>query len=41
MSPEGTNINRRTVYNIRLAAWKVVVEENLFADMVKWIEAEP
>ena len=40
MSPQGANINRRTVDNIRDAAWKVVVEENLFTDMVKWIEAE-
>jgi hypothetical protein len=41
MSPEGTNINRRAVENIRHAGWKVVVEENLFNDMVKWIETEP
>jgi phosphatidylethanolamine/phosphatidyl-N-methylethanolamine N-methyltransferase len=37
----GANINRRTVENIRQAGWKVAVEENLFTDMVKWIEAEP
>ena len=37
----GANINRRTMENIRHAAWEVVVEENLFSDVVKWIEAEP
>jgi phosphatidylethanolamine/phosphatidyl-N-methylethanolamine N-methyltransferase len=37
----GANINRRTVENIRHAGWKIVVEENLFTDMVKWLEAEP
>ena len=37
----GANINRRTIENIRHAGWEVVVEENLFSDMVKWIEAEP
>jgi phosphatidylethanolamine/phosphatidyl-N-methylethanolamine N-methyltransferase len=37
----GANINRLTVENIRHAGWKIVVEENLFTDMVKWLEAEP
>jgi phosphatidylethanolamine/phosphatidyl-N-methylethanolamine N-methyltransferase len=37
----GANINRRTVENIRRSGWKVVVEDNLFSDLVKWIEAEP
>ena len=37
----GANINRRTVENIGHAGWKVVMEENLFSDVVKWIEAEP
>ena len=36
----GANINRRTMENIRHSGWKVLVEENLFSDVVKWIEAE-
>ena len=36
----GANINRRTMENIRRAGWKFLVEENLFSDVVKWIEAE-
>ena len=37
----GANVNRRTVENIRHSGWRVVVEENLLSDVVKWIEAEP
>ena len=37
----GANINRRTVENIHHSGWKVVLEDNLFSDLVKWIEAEP
>jgi ubiquinone/menaquinone biosynthesis C-methylase UbiE len=37
----GANINRRTVNNIRQAGWQIKVEENLSADIVKWIEATP
>ena len=36
----GANINRRTVENIRRAGWEVLVEEDLFSDVVKWIEAK-
>jgi ubiquinone/menaquinone biosynthesis C-methylase UbiE len=35
----GANINRRTVENIRAAGWKIVVEEHLSSDIVRWIEA--
>ena len=37
----GANINRRTINNIRQAGWQIKVEENLSADIVKWIEATP
>jgi phosphatidylethanolamine/phosphatidyl-N-methylethanolamine N-methyltransferase len=37
----GANINRRTVENIYHSGWKVLVEEDLLSDVVKWIEAEP
>jgi len=37
----GANINRRTLENIHHSGWKVLVEENLLSDVVKWIEAEP
>jgi phosphatidylethanolamine/phosphatidyl-N-methylethanolamine N-methyltransferase len=37
----GANINRRTMDNIRKAGWKVLVEENLSSDIVRWIEAMP
>jgi ubiquinone/menaquinone biosynthesis C-methylase UbiE len=37
----GANINRRTVENIHHSGWKVLVEENLLSDVVKWIEASP
>ena len=36
----GANINRRTMDNIRMAGWKIQVEEKLFSDIVKWIEAK-
>jgi phosphatidylethanolamine/phosphatidyl-N-methylethanolamine N-methyltransferase len=36
----GANINRRTVENIYHSGWKVLVEEDLLSDVVKWIEAE-
>jgi ubiquinone/menaquinone biosynthesis C-methylase UbiE len=37
----GANINRRTIDNIRQAGWQIEVEENLSADIVRWIEATP
>jgi ubiquinone/menaquinone biosynthesis C-methylase UbiE len=37
----GANINRRTISNIQQAGWQIKVEENLSADIVKWIEAAP
>ena len=37
----GANINRRTMENIRHSGWKILVEENLFSDVVKWVVAEP
>ena len=37
----GANINRRTVDNIQAAGWKVVVEDRLSSDIVRWIEATP
>ena len=37
----GANINRRTVENIYHSGWKVLVEEDLLSDVVKWIEAVP
>ena len=37
----GANINRRTVENLRKAGWKILEEERLFSDIVRWIEAEP
>jgi ubiquinone/menaquinone biosynthesis C-methylase UbiE len=37
----GANINRRTVSNIQQAGWQIKVEENLSADIVRWIEAAP
>jgi len=37
----GANINRRTIGNIRKAGWRIQVEEQLYADIVLWIEAEP
>jgi ubiquinone/menaquinone biosynthesis C-methylase UbiE len=37
----GANINRRTISNIRQAGWQIKVEENLSADIVRWIEATP
>jgi len=37
----GANINRRTVSNIQQAGWQIKVEENLSADIVRWIEATP
>ncbi len=37
----GANINRRTMENIRIAGWRVQVEEHLSSDMVRWIEADP
>jgi ubiquinone/menaquinone biosynthesis C-methylase UbiE len=37
----GANINRRTMDNIRMAGWKIQVEERLSSDIVKWIEAQP
>ncbi|UCB50974.1 MAG: class I SAM-dependent methyltransferase [Deltaproteobacteria bacterium] len=37
----GANINRRTMENIRMAGWRIQVEEYLSSDIVRWIEAEP
>ena len=37
----GANINRNTIDNIRKAGWKILHEERLLSDIVRWIEAEP
>ncbi len=37
----GANINRRTLDNIRMAGWRIQVEERLSSDIVCWIEANP
>jgi len=37
----GANINRKTTENIRLAGWRIQVEERLSSDIVRWIEAKP
>lgn len=37
----GANLNRNTMENIRKAGWKILVEEYLYLDIVRWIEAEP
>ena len=37
----GANINRRTVDNVRMAGWRIRLEERLSSDIVRWIEAEP
>ncbi len=37
----GANINRRTMDNIRKAGWKILYEERLSSNIVRWIEAEP
>jgi ubiquinone/menaquinone biosynthesis C-methylase UbiE len=37
----GANINRRTIDNIQAAGWRIQTTENLFSDIVRWIEAEP
>jgi len=37
----GANINRRTVSNIQRAGWQIKIEDNLSADIVKWIVATP
>ncbi len=37
----GANINSRTLDNIRMAGWRIQVEERLFSDIVCWIEANP
>lgn len=37
----GANINRRTVDNIQAAGWQIQTIENLFSDIVRWIEAAP
>ena len=37
----GANINRRTMDNIRMAGWKIQIEERLSSDIVRWIEAQP
>jgi ubiquinone/menaquinone biosynthesis C-methylase UbiE len=37
----GANINRRNIESIRQAGWNVELEENLFSDIVRWVEARP
>ena len=37
----GANINRRTMDNIRQSGWRVLEEEHLSSDVVRWIEAIP
>jgi len=37
----GANINRRTVNNVKKAGWLPIKVENLFSDIVRWIEAVP
>lgn len=37
----GANINRRTMENIQSAGWRILVEEHLSSDIVRWIEAQP
>ena len=37
----GANINRRTMDNIRLEGWKVILDCNLLSDIVRLIEAKP
>jgi hypothetical protein len=37
----GADINRTTMDNIRNAGWKILYEERLSYDIVRWIEAEP
>lgn len=37
----GANINRRTIDNIRKAGWQVRVDEPIYSDIVRLVEAEP
>ena len=37
----GANINRRTMENIRKAGWRILEEEHLWSDIVRWIVAKP
>ena len=37
----GANINRTTIDNIRLAGWQIKIDQKLFSDIVRWIEAKP
>ena len=37
----GANINRRTIENIQRAGWRILVDEHLSSDIVRWIEAQP
>jgi len=37
----GANINRKTVDNIQKAGWRILVEERLSSDIIRWIEAAP
>jgi ubiquinone/menaquinone biosynthesis C-methylase UbiE len=37
----GANINRVTIDNIRSAGWQVKIDQKLFSDIVRWIEAKP
>jgi phosphatidylethanolamine/phosphatidyl-N-methylethanolamine N-methyltransferase len=37
----GENINRKTVDSVLAAGWRIVKEEGLSSDIVRWIEAEP
>ncbi len=37
----GANINRETMENIRKAGWQVYLEQCLWLDVVRWVEARP
>jgi ubiquinone/menaquinone biosynthesis C-methylase UbiE len=37
----GANINRNTMENIRKAGWEVDLEQCLWLDIVRWVEARP
>ena len=37
----GANINRRTIEYIQAAGWQIKTIENIFSNIVRWIEAEP
>jgi phosphatidylethanolamine/phosphatidyl-N-methylethanolamine N-methyltransferase len=37
----GANINRRTMDNIKKAGWRILEEEQLSGDIIRWVEAKP